>query len=179
MWSQTKKPSQPRSSARAASCATSRASASSSKGATKTARPALTRRPLLALGQLPLEHLARRVARQLVDQDDLARDLVAREVVADVLLQRVRVGVAAVRRDHERAQPLPELVVLHADAGRLGDGGMGRERVLDLLGEDVLAAGDAHLDVSALDEQAAGGVEAPDVAGGHEVADTPLVLAAP
>ncbi|GBD46221.1 hypothetical protein HRbin41_01043 [bacterium HR41] len=45
------------------------------------------------------------------------------------------------------------------------------ERVLDLLREDVLAAGDDHLVVAPFDEQAPGGVEATDVAGGHEPVD--------
>ena len=43
-------------------------------------------RPCCPTGQLPLEHLAGRVARQLVDEDDVARHLVAGQVGPHVLL---------------------------------------------------------------------------------------------
>ena len=66
--------------------------------------------------------------------------------------------------DHERAQPLAVVVVVDADRGDVLDVLVAREAVLDLLGEDVLAAGDDHLVVAALDEQAAVLVEAADVA---------------
>src|SRR4051812_49102135 len=66
----------------------------------------------LALGQLALEHLARRVARELVEEDDLARDLVAREVGLDVVLELVLAGVGAVAQHDERPQALAELVVV-------------------------------------------------------------------
>ena len=52
------------------------------------------------------------------------------------------------------------------------------EQVLDLGREDVLAAGDDHLVVAALDEQPALLVEPAEVAAGHQIADPVLVLAA-
>ena len=60
------------------------------------------------LGELALEHLAGRVARQLVDEHDLARDLEAREVRLHVVLQ---LGLAAAlapgRHDDTRAAAGP------------------------------------------------------------------------
>src|ERR1700710_846786 len=55
---------------------------------------------LVVVLEVLLEHLAGRVARQLVEEDDLARHLVAGEVVLDVLFQGVLVDVAVL--DHER-----------------------------------------------------------------------------
>src|SRR5689334_432723 len=54
--------------------------------------------------EVALEHLAGRVARQLVEEDDLARHLVAGEVLLDVTLERLLVDRPL--RDHEGAQPL-------------------------------------------------------------------------
>ena len=50
--------------------------------------------------------------------------------------------------------------------------------LLDLLGEDVLAAGDDHVVVAAVDEEPPGGVEVADVAGGHEAVEAVLAPAA-
>src|ERR1700753_3480458 len=44
---------------------------------------------LVAVDELTLEHLAGRVARQLVEEHDLARDLVAGQVLADVVTDLV------------------------------------------------------------------------------------------
>ena len=63
--------------------------------------------------QLALEHLARRVARDLAAQLELARHLVARQVRLHVGDQLV--GRHAVADDRERLQPLAELVVGDAD----------------------------------------------------------------
>ena len=52
------------------------------------------------------------------------------------------------------------------------------EQVLDLAREDVLAAGDDHLVVAAVDEQAAARVEVADVAGRHQAVDDVLAAAA-
>ena len=52
------------------------------------------------------------------------------------------------------------------------------EQVLDLAREDVLAAGDDHLVVAAVDEQPPVLVEVADVAGGHQAVDDVLVAAA-
>src|SRR3954447_13048852 len=94
------------------------------------------------LSQLALEDLARRVARQLVVEDDVARDLEAREVLLDerahvVLRQRV-----AVVDDDVRRQALAPAVVVDADDRDLADRLVAVEELLDLLREDVLAAGD-------------------------------------
>ena len=52
------------------------------------------------------------------------------------------------------------------------------EQVLDLAREDVLAAGDDHLVVAAVDEEAAGRVEVADVAAAEEAVDDLLAAAA-
>ena len=65
-------------------------------GSTLGARPR-ARRASAALGQLALEDLAGGVARQLVEELDLARDLVAREVGLDVVLELVGVDASRPR----------------------------------------------------------------------------------
>ena len=94
----------------------------------------------LVFGQLALQDLTRRVTRKFVDEDDLARHLVARQVRLDVVLELVLADLRAVLLDDEGAQPLAELLVVDADRGRLGDGLVIGEQVLDLAREDVLAA---------------------------------------
>src|SRR4051794_34919967 len=137
-----------------------------------------TARSLLAVGELPLEDLAGRVARQLVDEDDVARDLVAREVRLDVVPELVLRRRPARLDDDERAQPLAELLVLDADDGHLADRRVAGEQVLDLAREHVLAARDDHLVVATGDEQAAVLVEVADVARGHQARDDLLAAAA-
>src|SRR6185503_9464083 len=65
---------------------------------------------LLALDQLALEDLAGGVAGQLVEELDLARGLVAGEVLLHVALQLILAGVLAVAEHHEGLEPLPELL---------------------------------------------------------------------
>ena len=79
---------------------------------------------------------------------------------------------------HERAQPLAELLVGHADHRDLLDALVVGQQVLDLAGEHVLAAADDHFVVAPLDEQAALGVEAAHVAGAHQPVDDLLAAAA-
>src|SRR6476661_4023254 len=111
---------------------------------------------VLLLGELALQDLTRRVARKLLDEDDLARDLVARQVLLDVALQVLLTDFLALLLDNERHQPLPEVLV--------------GEQVLDLPWEDVLPAGDDHLVIPAVDEQAALLVEVADVTRGEQLA---------
>ena len=66
--------------------------------------------------------------------------------------------------DDEGLQPLAELVVLDPDHRGLDHRLVVGEQVLDLAREDVLAAGDDHLVVAAVDEEAALGVDVADVA---------------
>src|SRR4051794_37060953 len=131
----------------------------------------------LLLAQLSLEHLAGGVARELVDELDVARDLVAGEVGLDVLLDLVLGEVRAVLLDDDRLQPLAELLVVDAEDGRLPDALVAGEQVLDLLREHVLAARDDHVVVAAVHEQAPALVEVADVAGAHQTLDDVLVAA--
>ena len=78
----------------------------------------------------------------------------------------------------EGLQALAELVVLDPDHRHLGDPVEVGEQVLDLAREDVLAAGDDHLVVAAVDEEAAVLVEVADVAAGEQAVDRLFVAAA-
>src|SRR3954470_17332453 len=55
----------------------------------------------LAFRELALQDLTRRVTRKFVDEDDLARDLVTREVLLDVFLQVLLADVLALPLDDE------------------------------------------------------------------------------
>ena len=81
------------------------------------------------------------------------------------------------RGDDEGLQPLAKLLVLDADYRRLHHGLVVGEQVLDLAREDVLAAGDDHLVVAAVDEKAPCGVQMADVAAAEEAVDDLLAAA--
>src|SRR4051794_1658523 len=123
------------------------------------------------LGQFPLEDLARRRARQLVDEVDLARHLVAGQVGLHVVLELLLADLLALALDDDRLQALAELLVVDAEHGHVGDTLVAGEQVLDLGREDVLAARDDHVVVAAVDVQAPAAVEMAHVAGGHEAVD--------
>ena len=77
-----------------------------------------------------------------------------------------------------RSQPLAEVGVLDADHRGVCDRGVGEEQLLDLAREHVLAAGDDHLVVAAVDEEPPGGIEVADVAGREQAVDELLSAAA-
>jgi hypothetical protein len=85
----------------------------------------------------------------VVEEVDLARDLVAREVGLDVVLELVLRRARSPRAHDERLEPLAELLVVDADDRDLVDGVVIGEQVLDLAREDVLPARDDHLVVAA------------------------------
>src|ERR1700756_4567523 len=132
---------------------------------------------LAPLLQLPLDHLAGGVAGQFVYKDDLPRDLVAGQVLLDVVLDVVLGHLAARAQDDERPQALAELLVVDADRGRLLDRLVAAEELLHLGREHVLPAGDDHLVVAAVDEQTTPAVEMADVARRHEALQLLLGLA--
>ena len=78
----------------------------------------------------------------------------------------------------EGLQPLAELLVLDPDHRHLDDRLVVGEQILDLAREDVLAAGDDHLVVAAVDEQPPLGVEVADVAAAEQAVDHLLAAAA-
>ena len=80
--------------------------------------------------------------------------------------------------DDEGLQPLAELLVLDPDHRDLDHRLVVGEQVLDLAREDVLAAGDDHLVVAAVDEEAPAGVEVADVAAAEQPVDHLLAAAA-
>ena len=90
----------------------------------------------------------------------------------------VRGQVLALADDDEGLQPLAELLVVDADHRGLVDRLVVAEQILDLAREDVLAAGDDHLVVAAVDEQPAVRVEVTDVAGAQQPVEALLAAAA-
>src|SRR3954454_6880455 len=108
---------------------------------------------LVLLLELPLDHLARLVARQLVVDDDLARHLVVGELALHVRPQLVRAGTRAVTQHHVRDERLTEPLVLYADNRGVGDVGVLVQTVLDLGGEHVLTTRHDHVVVAALDKE--------------------------
>src|SRR3954452_6867712 len=126
--------------------------------------------------ELALKHLAGRGPRELVDEDHVARRLVAREVLLDVVLDVLR-AEGAVLDDHG-LQALAELVVVDAEDGDVGHALVRVQQLLDLTREDVLTARHDHVVVAAVDEEAALGVEMADVSGREQAVDLVLVAAA-
>src|ERR1700742_714387 len=70
--------------------------------------------PLASAAQFVAEYLARDAPRQLVEDRDLAWQFVIREVVAYVLLERVRCGGRRVVQHDESDETLSVLFVVHA-----------------------------------------------------------------
>ena len=101
------------------------------------------------LTQLAFEDLAGRVTGQLVEEDHLSRHLVAGEILLDIRLDRLFVDGRTLGLHHESTQPVPPLFVLHAKGGGLDHLWVAADEVLDLGGEDVLAAAHDHLVVAA------------------------------
>src|SRR3954463_6920235 len=87
-------------------------------------------------GELTFENLASRVARELIEEHEITRNLVAGEVLPHPALEVVDAGSRVA--DHDKSlQPLAELVVVHTDRGHLDHRLVTREAVLDLLREHV------------------------------------------
>src|SRR3954447_17209715 len=114
---------------------------------------------------LPLEDLAGRSLGQLVDEPDLARVLVAGDLLLDVRAQLVLGDVLAVLERDRGADLLAELLVRDADHRRLGHRGMLVEDLLDLARIDVVAAADDHVLLAIDDEEVAVLVDLGHVAG--------------
>src|SRR5262245_34406798 len=139
-------------------------------GARDTAR---ARRPSAggeAAAELVLQDLARRVARDRVDELEAFGELLAHEAprrqVLDHLLEEERVrGIAA--GDHGAAA-LPELRVGEPDHRRVRDLWMRVEEVLDLLRRDVLALADDHVLEAPGDHHVAVRVDEAEVAAAEE-----------
>src|ERR1700757_2961573 len=81
--------------------------------------------------EFTLEHLARGIAGQLVQEHDLARNLIAGQVLLDVALDVVLGQTRALAQDHERLQALSELLVLDSGDGGLGDPLVAGQQLLD------------------------------------------------
>ena len=126
--------------------------------------------------QLPLEHLAGRRPRQLVDELDVARDLVAGEVGLDVVLDLL----LAHSRPSSRhgLQPLAELLVVDAEHGHVGDVSWPASRSSTSAGktfsppETIMSSSRPSMNRRPVV------VEVADVAGGQQPVDLVLVAAA-
>src|SRR4051812_5778381 len=104
--------------------------------------------------QLPLQDFSGCVARQLLEELDVARHLVARQVLLHILLDLVLGQLGAAGGDDERLQPLAEVRVLDAHDRGIRDLRVLREQLLDLAGIHVLPARDDHVVLAGVDEQA-------------------------
>src|SRR4051794_21846217 len=109
--------------------------------------PVLVARTLFGqlLLQLPAEHLAGRVARQLVHEAELARDLEAREVLPREGLQLFGGQRSSGRRHDERGEALAEALVGDTEDDGLLDARTAAQHRLDLGRVDVLSARDDHV----------------------------------
>ena len=86
-------------------------------------------------------------------------------MIADVVLDGLLGELGAVFGHDEGTEPGAEVLVLHADRGRLDDVGVSADEVLDLGRKDVLAAGDDHLVVAATDVEQTVAVQTTDITG--------------
>ena len=102
---------------------------------------------------------------QLVDEPDPARVLVGGHLLLDVALQLVGVERLALLQHDRGAHLLAELVVRHADDGRLLDRRVLVEHLLDLARVDVVAAADDQVLLAVDDEEVAVLVHLGHVAG--------------
>src|SRR4051794_691412 len=102
--------------------------------------PGWSARAPRSLFQRRLGDLAHRVARERVEEADLARALVRREQAGGGVGELLLPG-ALVALDHDPGHdPLTEVLVGLAGDRRLGDRGMLEQRVLDLARADLVAA---------------------------------------
>src|SRR4051812_38947741 len=118
--------------------------------------------------QLLLQDFSGCVARKLVEELDLARHLVAGQVLLHVVLDFVLRQVGAARGDDERLQPLTEVGVLDADDRGVRDLRVLRQQLLDLTRVHVLAARDDHVVLARVDEKTPALVDVAHVTGRHE-----------
>src|SRR4029453_18321120 len=104
---------------------------------------------------------------ELVDDDEAPWALVVGEPFTDV---RARFGLGQrgtrVERD-DRGAPRPPALVRDADDHGVAYRGVGEQNLLDLLGEDLLAAGVDDPAAAAVEDHGATGLEARHVAGHH------------
>src|ERR1051325_7930471 len=99
--------------------------------------------PFQQVADLAALDLAGRGLRQRLDEPDATRPLEACQPLPDVIDERLGRNLTA--GDHGGGDELPPAFVSDAEDRRLDDGGMRRERALDLFGRDVFASGDDDL----------------------------------
>src|SRR5262249_31348091 len=140
-------------------------------GQEQAPRGALGRRGGRIGTKLALEDLARRVARQRLDEDEIARHLRPGEALARPSLQGRFVEGGAGPLHHERANALAPLLIRHADDRDLRKVWVLLEDALDLGRIHVHAARDDHVALAPLDEVA------PLAIAPREIADAEVAVA--
>src|SRR3954462_13629221 len=135
-----------------------------------SARPGLLRHLDLAL-----EDLAGRALGELVHEPDLARVLVAGDLLLHEALELVGGDVLPLLEDHGGADLLAHRLVGHADHRGLEHALVLVEDLLDLARVDVVAAADDQLLLAVDDEEVAVLVDLAHVAGVEPAVDDPLV----
>src|SRR6201999_3749045 len=110
-------------------------------------------------GQLLAHDLARRGARDGLDDVDVPRLLVTGDPAFEVIPYRRHINVAAGLQDHERGQSLAEPLVGDADDRLIDDAWVLCQCVFDRARINVLTAGDDHVVFAADDVETAGVVE--------------------
>src|SRR5215471_9509760 len=115
--------------------------------------------------QILAQDLAHIRLRQRVEEADLLRHLVGREL-PPTMRNHVRFGERRARRlGHEQPHRLTGLLVRSADARALGDSGAGGGDRFDLVRKDVEARNDNHVLLAIDDLEEALGVEHTDITG--------------
>src|SRR5262249_50451298 len=116
--------------------------------------------------------LAVRCAADRIDEEDALRRLEPRQPGTDVLAEVVLAGRGAAVRLDEADDGLAPLLVRHTDVQRVVHGRVGLERLLDLFGIDLLAAG-VDADAAAAEEHERAVVFDHAPVAGDDVPDAP------
>ena len=106
-------------------------------------------------------------ALELIDEHDVAGNLVPAQRVADVLAELL--GCDGTGRHHLGGKAFAELVVSHCEYRNFSHGRVGCDQVLDFAWIHVLTAGDDHVVDPPDDEQPAGPIQVAQVAGAHQI----------
>ncbi len=110
-------------------------------------------------------HLAKRGARQVCDEYDVAWLLVAGELRQNMGLQRLGAHAAIRPQQHIGNGHFLPFRIGHADDAAIGDIGMFEQHTFDLGGVDVLAAGNDHVLLAVMDPEITVIVARADIAG--------------
>src|SRR6056297_318883 len=128
----------------------------------------------VAIPKNVLLDLAHGISRQFVDEEQCAGMFVARQRSAEFGRYRLAVGWAITLRHDESDGGLAEILVGHTDDGGLEDPRLGVQNQFDLLGVDVVAAGNDQVLVASDNPEVAVCVERAEITGDEEAVLTEL-----